>query len=363
MPAIGVNDVVVAGHRRGRPAQGPRPLPGHAAAGRARHGGDRRPPHDLRRAVPPHRPAQSRRPDRAVDAVRALHLPRRADAGSCRRPTVWVTHRVGYDRLVLSACHPLYSAAKRIVVFAAAGGHAASGCRARELGCTTPSIRSPTRRRCVHMTVTSDSDTRPSTELDEPARDGSRTLRTEVRHRRPIRTDASRTSKVESSESSCRARLRRGPRRSSPRRSSSVSRRGGVAPSDATAQCSQPRQRSAPGAADLHATSAGPSRTSPIQREPGRRAVGAPPGGRRAELVVLAAGRGELGRIAPQRLRDLRRRRERAGAPRRRARAARRSPRRAAAASEARPSERSSIARAPARASARPSASRGRGRR
>jgi sortase A len=30
----------------------------------------------------------------------------------------WVTRRVGYDRLVLSACHPLYSAAKRIVVFA-----------------------------------------------------------------------------------------------------------------------------------------------------------------------------------------------------------------------------------------------------
>jgi sortase A len=30
----------------------------------------------------------------------------------------WVINRVGYDRLVLSACHPLYSAAKRIVVFA-----------------------------------------------------------------------------------------------------------------------------------------------------------------------------------------------------------------------------------------------------
>ncbi len=29
-----------------------------------------------------------------------------------------VTRRVGYDRLVLTACHPLYSAAKRIVVFA-----------------------------------------------------------------------------------------------------------------------------------------------------------------------------------------------------------------------------------------------------
>ena len=35
------------------------------------------------------------------------------------KPTdVWVTHRVGYDRLILSACHPLYSAAQRIVVFA-----------------------------------------------------------------------------------------------------------------------------------------------------------------------------------------------------------------------------------------------------
>jgi sortase A len=31
---------------------------------------------------------------------------------------MWVIQRVGYDRLVLSACHPLYSAAKRIVTFA-----------------------------------------------------------------------------------------------------------------------------------------------------------------------------------------------------------------------------------------------------
>lgn len=31
---------------------------------------------------------------------------------------LWITHRVGYDRLVLSACHPLYSASHRIVVFA-----------------------------------------------------------------------------------------------------------------------------------------------------------------------------------------------------------------------------------------------------
>jgi sortase A len=31
---------------------------------------------------------------------------------------LWVTRRVGYERLVLTACHPLYSASQRIVVFA-----------------------------------------------------------------------------------------------------------------------------------------------------------------------------------------------------------------------------------------------------
>ena len=31
---------------------------------------------------------------------------------------LWVTRRVAYDRLILSACHPPYSAARRIVVFA-----------------------------------------------------------------------------------------------------------------------------------------------------------------------------------------------------------------------------------------------------
>jgi sortase A len=35
------------------------------------------------------------------------------------KPTaLWVTRDVGYDRLVLSACHPMYSAAERIIVFA-----------------------------------------------------------------------------------------------------------------------------------------------------------------------------------------------------------------------------------------------------
>jgi sortase A len=35
------------------------------------------------------------------------------------KPTaLWITQPVGYDQLVLSACHPLYSASHRIVVFA-----------------------------------------------------------------------------------------------------------------------------------------------------------------------------------------------------------------------------------------------------
>jgi sortase A len=35
------------------------------------------------------------------------------------KPTaLWITRPVGYDQLVLSACHPLYSASHRIVVFA-----------------------------------------------------------------------------------------------------------------------------------------------------------------------------------------------------------------------------------------------------
>lgn len=47
------------------------------------------------------------------------------------KPTaLWVTHRVGHDRLVLSACHPLYSAAKRIIVFARLASTQARGAAA-----------------------------------------------------------------------------------------------------------------------------------------------------------------------------------------------------------------------------------------
>lgn len=45
---------------------------------------------------------------------------------------LWVKRAVGYEQLILSACHPLYSAAKRIVVFA------------RLVGAHPPTRREPT---------------------------------------------------------------------------------------------------------------------------------------------------------------------------------------------------------------------------
>jgi sortase A len=42
---------------------------------------------------------------------------------------LWVTRRVNHDRLVLTACHPLYSAAQRIVVFARLVGRGAPNLR------------------------------------------------------------------------------------------------------------------------------------------------------------------------------------------------------------------------------------------
>ena len=44
---------------------------------------------------------------------------------------LWVTKRVGYNRLVLTACHPKYSAAKRIAVFARQVSETERGASAR----------------------------------------------------------------------------------------------------------------------------------------------------------------------------------------------------------------------------------------
>jgi sortase A len=57
----------------------------------------------------------------------------------------WVMRRISYDRLVLTACHPLYSAAQRIVVFARLVQSAPRG-RARLL-VTTGQTSTPAGRR------------------------------------------------------------------------------------------------------------------------------------------------------------------------------------------------------------------------
>ena len=89
------------------------PFPGHA-----RHDGDRRPPHDVPRPV-----SQDRQGPQAGDEI-AVEMPYgnftyEVEKTRIVKPTaLYVIKRVKYDRLVLSACHPLYSAAKRFIVFA-----------------------------------------------------------------------------------------------------------------------------------------------------------------------------------------------------------------------------------------------------
>jgi sortase A len=57
--------------------------------------------------------------DQIVLTMRYARFTYRVEFTKIVDPTAWwVTRNVGYERLVLSACNPLYSAAQRIVVFA-----------------------------------------------------------------------------------------------------------------------------------------------------------------------------------------------------------------------------------------------------
>ena len=66
-----------------------------------------------------------RRGDRIVAAMPYGRFTYRVESTRIVAPTaLWVKRRVDHDRLILSACHPLYSAAQRIVVFARLEGTA-----------------------------------------------------------------------------------------------------------------------------------------------------------------------------------------------------------------------------------------------
>jgi sortase A len=117
IPAIGVSDVFVQGTGSADLRKGPghypaTPLPGERGTV----------------AIAGHRTTYGA-PFRSVDKLHAgdrieLRMPYarftyRVERTKIVPPTeLSVTDRVAHDRLVLSACHPLYSAAQRIIVFA-----------------------------------------------------------------------------------------------------------------------------------------------------------------------------------------------------------------------------------------------------
>jgi sortase A len=115
--AIGLDEVVVQGTDAATLRKGPghypgSPLPGArgtvAIAGhRTTYGAPFRDVDELRRG------------DRIELRMPYGRFSYRVERTRIVAPTaIWVTDRVPYDRLVLTACHPLYSAAQRIVVFA-----------------------------------------------------------------------------------------------------------------------------------------------------------------------------------------------------------------------------------------------------
>jgi sortase A len=117
LPTLGKSHFIVEGTDRDTLRKGPghypdTPLPGKrgtvAIAGhRTTHGAPFRRIDDLRRG------------ERIVVETLSGDWVYRVERSAIVEPTaLWVKRRVRYDRLVLSACHPLYSAAKRIVVFA-----------------------------------------------------------------------------------------------------------------------------------------------------------------------------------------------------------------------------------------------------
>ena len=117
LPSIGVSDYVVEGTDTGSLRKGPghypeTPLPGDAgttaiAGHRTTYGAPFRKIDQLERGEPIHIDM----PDgRFVYRVQRTKIVDDQDLS--------VLEEVGYQRLVLSACHPLYSAAQRLIVFA-----------------------------------------------------------------------------------------------------------------------------------------------------------------------------------------------------------------------------------------------------
>jgi sortase A len=117
IPDLGVSEVIVHGIEAGALRSGPghypdSPLPGQrgtvAVAG-----------HRTTYGAPFRRLDRLEPGDRIEVAMPYGRFSYRVERTRIVAPdALWVTDRVGYDRLVLTACHPLYSAAQRLVAFA-----------------------------------------------------------------------------------------------------------------------------------------------------------------------------------------------------------------------------------------------------
>jgi sortase A len=121
IPALGVSAVVVEGTRAGELRDGPGHYPATSLPGEGRTV-----------AIAGHRTTfgawfrhidRLRPPDAIEVDLPYGHFTYRVQRTRIVKPTaLWITRNAGYDRLVLSACHPVFSASKRIVVFARLAG-------------------------------------------------------------------------------------------------------------------------------------------------------------------------------------------------------------------------------------------------
>ncbi len=117
IPRIGVSQVIVEGTATDDLRKGPghypdTPLPG--APGTVGVAG-----HRTTYGAPFRNVDRLRKGDRIVADMPYATVTYRVEGTRIVEPTdTWVIGRKRYDRLVLTACHPLYSAAQRIVVFA-----------------------------------------------------------------------------------------------------------------------------------------------------------------------------------------------------------------------------------------------------
>ena len=117
MPSIGVSQVFVDGTGAGALRTGPGHYPGTPLPGQRGTVGIAG--HRTTYGAPFHDLDELRRGDRIELAMPYGRFEYRVERTRIVPPTATeVTDRVGFDRLILSACHPLYSAAQRIVVFA-----------------------------------------------------------------------------------------------------------------------------------------------------------------------------------------------------------------------------------------------------